>query len=69
MLLALPVLGFFGAYILSQVFMEERRDLALLLSPALLIAVCSLALNLIVRSGYRRQRARTNSARTNGISV
>jgi hypothetical protein len=48
---ALPVIGFFGAYILSRVFMKGRPELAILLSPALLIVIWTFVISGIVQAG------------------
>jgi hypothetical protein len=48
---ALPVVGFFGAYILSRVFMKGRPELAILLSPALLIVIWTFVISGIVQAG------------------
>jgi hypothetical protein len=49
--LALPVVGFFGAYIPSRKFMKGRPDLAILLSPALLIVIWTFVISGIVQAG------------------
>jgi hypothetical protein len=47
---ALPIVAFFGVYFLSRLFFKERIDLAILLSPALLIAIWTFVISEIVRA-------------------
>jgi hypothetical protein len=48
---ALPVVAFFGACILSRLFMKGRPELAILLSPALLIVIWTFVIGGIVQAG------------------
>jgi hypothetical protein len=48
---ALPVVGFFGAYVLSRVFKKDRPELAILLSPALLIVIWTFVISGVAQAG------------------
>ena len=49
--ICVPVVGFFGAYIPSRMFMKGRPELAILLSPALLIVIWTFVISGIVQAG------------------
>ena len=51
MLIALVIVGFFAAYSLSRLFMRHQIDLALPLSPALLLGLWTFAIAAVVNRG------------------